>query len=391
MPYPAPQGFLFSGVQAGLKASGKRDLGLIYCARPGLAGAVFTQNLFPAAPVLYDQSLIPLRDFRALIVNAGNANAATGAKGVKANLNMASAAAELLEVQREQVLTSSTGVIGQQLDLDKIIAALPRLHNELSAQPENFSQAILTTDLVPKLAQAQLNWQGKSYQVLGVCKGSGMIMPNMATLLAYVLTDAPITPDKIQEITLKLAERSFNCLSVDTDTSTNDSFFLLTSDPQAEVDSSLQEALFQSLLQVSQDLAQQIAADGEGAKHLIEVSVKQARNAAQAKSVMMSLLNSPLVKTAIHGQDPNWGRLLMAIGKGLVDEAPNLPISITLQGVEVFTQGEPQKFDYAALSQSLGKFEVSIEVDLKLGSAALTGWGCDLSREYIAINADYTT
>ena len=389
-----PQGFLYSGVTAGIKASGKSDLALITCPKGGRAGGAFTQNKFPATSVLYDKHLCPLEDFRAMVVNSGNANAATGAQGEANNLAMASKMAEALGCSPDAVLTGSTGIIGQQLPMDKILVAIPELAAALQLDPSPAAQAILTTDLTTKVAHGSIEFNGNQYQTYGMTKGSGMIHPNMATMLGYVMTDAPL-PKDINQLAKDLAEKSFNCISVDGDSSTNDSFFVITSNNEI-CPPEFEALLFDSLLQVSQDLAKQIAADGEGAKHLIHLEISEAKDLAQAQGVLKAVLTSPLVKTAIHGQDPNWGRLMMAIGNGLDDEnlgegVYNPPISISICGVEVFKQGEPVSFNEKDLSEKMSAFDVVISVQLHQGETSLLGWGCDLSREYIAINADYST
>ncbi|MDX2470803.1 MAG: bifunctional glutamate N-acetyltransferase/amino-acid acetyltransferase ArgJ [SAR324 cluster bacterium] len=384
-----PSGFLYSGVTAGIKESGNSDLALISCPNGGRAGGAFTQNKFPATSVLYDKALCPLEDFRAMVVNSGNANAATGAQGEANNLSMAAAVAGELKCAAELVLTGSTGIIGQQLPIEKITRAIPQLVTSLQADPTPASVAILTTDLTPKVAQGSIDFAGNQYQTYGMTKGSGMIHPNMATMLGYVMTDAPL-PKDINQLTKDLAEKSFNCISVDGDTSTNDSFFVITSNKEF-CPPEFESLLFDSLLQVSQDLAKQIAADGEGAKHLIHLEISEAKDMVQAQDVLKAVLTSPLVKTAIHGQDPNWGRLMMAVGNGLSGEVSNPPISISICGVDVFKSGEPMTFDAKDLSTKMAAFDVVITVALAQGTTSLLGWGCDLSREYITINADYTT
>lgn len=383
-----PPGFKAGAVAAGIKPSKKIDLALLTCPPGSIAGAVFTLNRFPAACVIRGRSLRPMTNLGAIIVNAGNANAATGKLGLERDAAMAAAVAQALGLQANQVFTSSTGVIGQQLPLEKVQAAMPALVSSLNSDAEGFSQAILTTDLKPKLVAKEVVIQGKAYKVVGAAKGSGMIEPNMGTMLGYLMTDAPLAPSLIQALTEEITNRSFNCVSVDSDTSTNDSFFLISSNPQEgplapELKAALQEAAI--------ELAKMIAADGEGAQHLVEVQITQAQDQDQAHRVMKAILNSPLVKTAIHGRDPNWGRLMMAVGKSIGDMGDNLPINIWLQQVPVFQKGEPQPFDKPSLSKKLGEFEVLIQVELGLGQAKATGWGCDLSKDYISINAEYTT
>lgn len=388
--FKSPQGFRFAGITAGIKESGRKDLGLVALDQPGIMGGVYTKNKFPSAHVDYCRALTPSASFGALVVNSGNANAATGEEGQRRNQDFANCFADLLGLEHAQVFTGSTGVIGHQLPIDTIKKTSHQVVASLSADPLPFAEAILTTDLCTKVAHRSLVINGEEYQVLGVAKGSGMIMPNMGTMLAYIFTDAPIPPDAIQAITQEVTERSFNLVSVDGDSSTNDTFMVISSNPG---ETTAFERTEGAILEVAQELAQAIAADGEGAEHLIEVTVKNAPERSVAKRAVMALLNSPLVKTAIHGQDPNWGRLLMALGNGLepLDGFWHQPVSLSIQGTPVFTHGEPVAFDEAALSEKMGQHKVILTVDLDAGEETLTGWGCDLSRGYITINADYRT
>jgi len=388
--FDMPKGFLFSGITAGIKESGNKDLGLVLLDQPGVMGGVYTKNKFPSAHVDYCRTLTPCDDFKALVVNSGNANAATGEEGRKRNLEMAAIIAGLAEARFEQVFTSSTGIIGPQLPVELIKKSSWQLFDSLGTDPEPFARAILTTDLTLKTAHRSLEIDGETYQVFGVAKGSGMIMPNMGTMLAYIFTDAPLPASEIQKIAVETADRSFNLVSVDGDTSTNDTFMVISSNPGPTTALARSK---QVILEVAQDLSKMIAADGEGAKHLIEVQVKSAPDMQIAKKAVMSILNSPLVKTAIHGEDPNWGRLMMALGNGLSAEDGywHHPVSIDIQGTRVFDRGEPAPFDEAVLKQQMAEFTVVITVDLDDGETSLTGWGCDLSKEYITINAEYRT
>ncbi len=389
---PLPSGFLYSGTIAGLKQENTKDLGLIYTEQNALVGAVYTRNRYPSAHVQYCQKLTPSEQFRALIINSGNANAATGDIGIAANLQMAQQVAQKLHLETEQVLTSSTGIIGKPFPIEKIESSLDNLTSALQTSPEDTAEAIMTTDTRPKLASTVILMNGKTYSAIGFAKGSGMIHPNMGTMLAYIMTDAPIPATRIQALTRQVSERSFNCVSVDGDTSTNDSFFLITSQPDKN-DEPVHPAIEDGITQVAISLSKQIAADGEGANHLIEVMVKGTPSHDVAQPVMNAILTSSLVKTAIYGKDPNWGRILMAMGNGL-NQTPlscHPPTTITIQGTTVFLRGEPQPFDEAALSALLAEHEVRIEVDLHQGDFSLTGWGCDFSDEYVHINADYST
>jgi len=389
---PLPGGFLYAGTIAGLKQENKKDLGLIFTEQNALVGAVYTRNRYPSAHVQYCQRLTPSDRFRALIINSGNANAATGDMGIAANLRMAQQVAQRLDLETDQVLTSSTGIIGKPFPIDKIESSLESLTSQLQTSPADTAEAIMTTDTRPKLASTKILINGTPYSAIGFAKGSGMIHPNMGTMLAYIMTDAPISALRIQKLTQQVSERSFNCVSVDGDTSTNDSFFLITSQP-GKYDAPVHPAILDGITEVAISLSKQIAADGEGANHLIEVTVKGTPSHDIAQPVMNSILTSSLVKTAIYGKDPNWGRILMAIGNGLnlTSLSCHPPTTIIIQGTTVFLQGEPQAFDEANLSTLLAEHEVRIEVDLHQGDFSLTGWGCDFSEEYVHINADYST
>lgn len=389
---PLPAGFLYSGITAGLKQEDRKDLGLIFTEKNAVVGAVYTRNCFPSAHVQYCRQLTPSDRFRALIINSGNANAATGNTGLAANLRMAEQVALRLNLKTEQVLTSSTGVIGRPFPIEKIESSLDRLISKLMRSPLDTAEAIMTTDTRSKMASAEIEIDGNHYSVIGFAKGSGMIHPDMGTMLSYIMTDAPISTANIQALTKQVADLSFNCVSVDGDTSTNDSFFLISSSP-ITVDKPVQPEIQNGITQVAIALSKQIAADGEGAKHLLEVTVKGAASYETAKPVLKAILTSSLVKTAINGGDPNWGRILMAIGNGLNVTRSNShpPTTIVLQKTTVFLRGEPQPFDEVALSTALAEHEVSIEIDLHNGNYSMTGWGCDFSEEYVHINADYCT
>ncbi len=358
-----------------------------------MLGAVYTQNKFPSAHVEYCKKLTPSNRFRALIVNSGNANAATGLQGIKDNEHLAETLAQKLSVETDQVFTSSTGIIGVSYPISIIKDSLDKLIGSLSQDCTGISEAIMTTDLKPKLASQSINFGNQRYTITGFAKGSGMIHPNMATMLAYVLTDAPIPNSEIQRLTKRICNRSFNCISVDGDTSTNDSFYVISSAQEQSVDHNQLSIIEKAIEEVAISLAKQIAADGEGANHLIEATIKGATSDEVCRSVLDAVLTSNLVKTAIHGKDPNWGRLLMAAGNGLqkFDLQANSPLSISIQGIPVLIQGEPSDFDEQALTTLMENDLIKIELDLHAGSCSVTGWGCDLSNEYIHINADYTT
>lgn len=384
--------FLFSGVSAGLKKSNKKDLGIIYSPIPCIAAGVFTKNRYPSPHVVYGKQLLPSQNIRAVIVNSGQSLAGTGQVGIEKNQQIIDIVSQEFKINQNSIITSATGIIGECPIIKKIKLALPQLKKNLTPEIENFSEAILTTDLKTKIKKDTVTIDEKTYQIFGVTKGSGMIAPNMATMLSYIVTDFPFELAKLKPILKKIAEKSFNCVSVDGDTSTSDSFFLISSQQQKISESATQKAVLK-ITEVAQDLAKQIATDGEGANHLIELKITNSPTKEIAASVLNKILNSPLVKTCIHGCDPNWGRLLMALGNGLAEHKLDdfFPAIIKIQGQTIFYKVQPTPFNAAELIKKMQKFEVIIEIDLLLGKHSLTGWGCDLSKEYITINADYRT
>ena len=379
-----PRGFRAVGVKAGIKRSGKADLALL-CADVPLAWALTsTQNILQAACVQRNRQLYASgAPLRALLINSGNANCATGQRGDANNRAMASAAAEVLELpDASAVLTASTGIIGEHLPMDKLQAAIPQLLPQLSDDLSSAAQAILTTDLVPKSAQVELPGGAR---IVGIAKGSGMIHPNMATMLAFVLTDAQISQDSLREIWPDIVDDSFNQLTVDGDTSPND-MAVVCSSQQLPADA---QALRQGLLEVCQSLAEQIAADGEGASKLIHVQVQGAESREQARRAARAVVSSSLVKSAAHGNDPNWGRIVSAVGAA--QAVPDLAkLQVFVQDVLVY-HGEPLPFDAEALSAKMASERLLIRLDMASGEAAAQAWGCDLTADYVRINADYHT
>jgi glutamate N-acetyltransferase/amino-acid N-acetyltransferase len=382
-PQALPQGFLASGMAAGLKPSGRPDLGLLRCPGGGPWGLATTRNQAAAACVLRARALYqqgPL--LQAVAVNSGQANAATGSAGRADDQRWAEALSNFLGIPSEALLTVSTGVIGVRLPLDRLLAARPALAAGLSESPAAFASAILTTDTRPKLARAELPGGGS---VLGIAKGSGMIHPDLGTLLAFVLTDLELPSAWIRTQWQELIDGSLNCVSVDGDTSTNDLALLWSSGQRS---CSLGQAEL-ALREVLRNLARQVAADGEGASKLLTVRITGAPDLAGARRAARTVASSLLWKSAVHGNDPNWGRVLAALGRsGTPIDSERL--SIALQGVTLYQDG-PRPTDLAALSRAMDAPEVILEVDLAGGAASAEAWGCDLSEEYVQINADYTT
>ncbi len=385
-----PAGFTAGAAYAGINkhARFQLDVGLLAAGAPCQAAGVFTRNRVRAAPVLLSESRLPSPNIRAVVVNSGCANASTGARGMTDAKRMAELAAARLGVPPESVLVASTGVIGQTLPLDLLESAIKQV--KLSPQGgHELARAIMTTDTKPK----EVACRAGNITVGGIAKGAGMIHPDMATMLGFLTTDARVEADFLAQALREAADKSFNMLSVDGDTSTNDSLFLLASGQAGEAirAGSPQAAAFQQALEaVCIHLAKAIARDGEGATRLIEARVSGAKTLADAKTAARTIVGSSLVKTAIHGADPNWGRIIAAAGRsGAALEESRL--ELTLAGVPVLQGGQPLPFDKAKLSALLKQEEVPLHLNLHLGQAEATAWGCDLSAEYVAINADYTT
>lgn len=392
-----PEGFRAAGIKAGIKESGSPDLAVIVSDWNCSAAGTFTTNKVAAAPVQWDRAIVPTDRVRAIVVNAGNANAATGAEGLANVRRTAEIAAHAANCHPDQVLVASTGVIGRQLPMEKIEAGVPAAVAAIDGGPEGFhafSRAIMTTDTKPKVVSRRFVLEdGREVRVLGIAKGAAMIGPNMATMLAFLVTDAIVTPGILQGILADAVDHSFNCISVEGDTSTNDSVLMLAHargdhDPLAGADL----RAFASVVREScEELAKLIPADGEGATHFITVEVAGCRDRDEAHRLARTVADSPLVKTAIHGADPNWGRLLMAAGRsGVPFEEADLVVELC--GVPLFRDGAPVPFDADALSQHLRtNRDVTIRLTLRNGDASLRFWTCDLTAEYVRLNADYTT
>lgn len=386
-----PLGFFASGVNCGVRRY-RPDVGLIFSEQDLVAAGVFTINEAKGAPVRYCQALLPADNIRAVLTNSGQANAATGSEGVERNQQMADAVAKQLNVQSSQVLVASTGKIGVQVESEKVCASVPELIDRASDVAEGFALAILTTDLVPKSVTTTVKLSGGKVRITGICKGSGMIHPQMATMLSYLLTDVKMSPAMAQSLLTESTNLSFNMISVDGDCSTNDSNFLLSSGASG-VELATEEDVFKfkkALVEVSQFLAKAIAADGEGATKLVEVELKGAGDLETARRAARGVILSPLVKCAIHGEDPNWGRILSRLGAEKVPSSALDKLTLKLQGLTLFSGGKPVDFDREKARTLLRTNKVQIEIDLKSGSESATAWGCDLSKKYVDINTEYT-
>jgi glutamate N-acetyltransferase/amino-acid N-acetyltransferase len=389
-------GFQSAAVACGLKKSGALDLAMVWTDTPCTAAGVFTTNRVQAAPVLYDRETLAASGgwVRGVIANAGCANAVTGARGRADAAAMAARAAASLGVGAAEMLVLSTGVIGVFLDMEKLERGIGALHSDDGhAAAADAARAITTTDTRAKIATTEVTLKGGTVHVAGFAKGAGMIHPQMATMLAVLTTDARIAPPRLERALQAATERSFNRISVDGDMSTNDTVLVLASGVGTLVDAAGEPAFTAALADACASLAKQIARDGEGATRLVELRITGATSEEQAHRVGDTIATSSLVKTAIHGKDPNWGRILAAAGRS--GEAID-PDRVRLwfgdgDAVQLLADGMPLTFDHARASALLGEDPVAIHVDLGLGAAGAVLWTCDLSADYVRINADYTT
>lgn len=391
-----PKGFRASGVAAGIKKNGKSDLALIVSETDSVAAAVFTTNKVKAAPVIYDQKLIADGNkLRAVVINAGCANACTGEEGLRNCEETASLVAGQLGCAANNVFVMSTGVIGVQLPMDKLREGIPIAMNALSEEGlYAAAHAIMTTDTVPKVAADDIavpkpdKGPGKVAHFAGIAKGSGMIHPNMATMLSVVMTDAVVNPDTLKKCLDVAARKSFNRISVDGDTSTNDTLLVIANGASELQPNPLEVEIL--LTSVCMDLAKQIARDGEGATKFITIEVTGARDERMAEAVGRTIAKSPLVKTAFYGEDANWGRIVAAAGYSGEEVAPD-KMSLWFGGVHVFANGTPTQYSEEAATAAMRPRDVSVKLDLGLGNASATVWTCDFSHDYVTINGKYRT
>ena len=391
-----PQGFVAAGVRAGIKHSGKEDIAIVASLVPAACGAVFTKNIMAAAPVFVSRETAKSEYAHAIVINSGCANACTGEQGMVDARQMARLTAALLATKEEEIFVCSTGVIGHFLPMNKVSDGIKRAHTSLSDQGgESATLAIQTTDTFVKKSAYQYELGGKTVKIAGIAKGSGMIHPDMATMLAFVTTDAAIAPALLKRTVKAVADRSFNMVVVDGDTSTNDSMIVLANGQAGNelIDSEGHKdypTFFEALLTVSQDLARLIARDGEGATKFLTVKVIDAPDFDKAKTVAMSVAKSPLVKTAFFGQDPNWGRIVCAAGYAGIDFTPE-KVDVFLNGLKIFAAGMSAKVDAEKLQEIMQERDITIEVSLGSGTADAVVWTCDFSYDYVKINAEYHT
>jgi len=387
-----PRGFAAGAAAAGVKdgTPGRLDVALLAADRPCMAAAVFTTNQVMADPLVVTRKHLAGGSLRGVVVNSGNANACTGVHGERDALAMAAAAAAKLGCPAGSVAVASTGVIGIPLPVERIAKAVDRIVPDTDGW-DAFSRAIMTTDTRPKVAEREVWLAGQPVRIGGVAKGAGMIHPNMATLLVFVTTDAILDGAAAAGALRAAVDASFNAISVDGDTSTNDMALLLASGASAIKPEGHEAAAFGAgLTEVCADLARQVMADGEGATKVFEVRVRGAASDEDARLAARTITTSNLVKTAIHGADPNWGRILAAAGRsGARVDARRA--SVRIGDVDVFTSGAPAEWDAVAVRKIFEAAEIVIAVDLGLGTGTARAWGCDLSTEYVRINAEYTT
>jgi glutamate N-acetyltransferase/amino-acid N-acetyltransferase len=392
-----PQGFRAAGVYTGVKRyADKLDLAMLVSDAPAVAVGVFTQNLVFAAPVKLCRQRTPSETVRAVVINSGNANACTGDQGDRDAAAMAARAAEVLGMDAQQVLVMSTGVIGELMPMDKVLPGIAAAAGKLAADEAALiaaARGMMTTDTRTKITSRTIDLEGRHVCVCGVAKGAAMIGPNLATMLAVVMTDAKLSPTDALAGLHDAADESFNCISVEGHTSTNDTVLLLANGAAGgSVLTGSALAKFQAtLVEVCEDLAQQIPADGEGSSHFITVEVHGCRTRDEAIQVARSIANSPLVKTAVAGNDPNWGRVVSAAGYSGVAFDPS-KASLHLNGTLLYEHGRPASFDGDAISASMAQSRTThFVLLLEEGEASARFWTTDLTAEYVRLNADYHT
>ena len=393
----SPRGFLAAGLYSGVKKSGKYDLGLLVCPGGAKAAAVFTTNKIVSAAVTVSKSHIKSPDISAVVVNSGNANACTGQAGIANAIKMCSETAKQIEIDPHNVLVASTGIIGEPMPIGKIKKGISKAAAILSANPKaglDFAKAIMTTDTIAKQAVRRLEISGKKVTMAGTVKGAGMIGPNMATMLCFITTDVAITKSLLTKALKNAVGDSFNKLTVDGHQSTNDTAIILASGLAGNRPISTQcpryKRFAKTLADLCEDLAKQMAVDAEGATRIFKVVVKGAATKADAAKAVRAIADYPLVKCAVNGGDPNWGRIICAVGSVGVKLKPN-KLSCKLDNITVFKKGAPQKFDAKKASKVVSQAEHTITVDLGAGKISDFCYGCDLSKEYVKINADYHT
>lgn len=389
------KGFTAAGVKAGIKKSGNLDVAVIYTKTQAVVAGTFTQNKVAAAPVYVSKEVVATGTAHAIVANAGCANACTGQQGLDDAHKMAQIAADELGVNADDVIVGSTGVIGVSLPMDKLEAGIKDAVANLSADGSgNAGRAIITTDTHSKSVTCEFELSGKTVRMGAIAKGSGMIRPNMATMLCYITTDIAIDQALLQKAVSGCVEKSFNMISVDGDMSTNDMVIVLangeTNNAKITEENADYQIFFDKLMMLCTELAKQIAADGEGASKFLTINVKGAKSFADAKTVGMAIANSPLVKTAFFGEDPNWGRVICAVGYSGADMVPEKTV-VKFGGITIFANGTGATYDEKALAHVMKEKDIVIDIELNMGQEDATVWSCDLSYEYVKINGEYHT
>lgn len=389
------KGFTAAGVKAGIKKSGNLDVAVIYTKTQAVVAGTFTQNKVAAAPVYVSKEVVATGTAHAIVANAGCANACTGQQGLDDAHKMAQIAADELGVNADDVIVGSTGVIGVSLPMDKLEAGIKDAVANLSADgSDNAGRAIITTDTHSKSVTCEFELSGKTVRMGAIAKGSGMIRPNMATMLCYITTDIAIDQALLQKAVSGCVEKSFNMISVDGDMSTNDMVIVLANgeanNAKITEENADYQIFFDKLMMLCTELAKQIAADGEGASKFLTINVKGAKSFADAKTVGMAIANSPLVKTAFFGEDPNWGRVICAVGYSGADMVPEKTV-VKFGGITIFANGTGATYDEKALAHVMKEKDIVIDIELNMGQEDATVWSCDLSYEYVKINGEYHT
>lgn len=389
------KGFTAAGVKAGIKKSGNLDVAVIYTKTQAVVAGTFTQNKVAAAPVYVSKEVVATGTAHAIVANAGCANACTGQQGLDDAHKMAQIAADELGVNADDVIVGSTGVIGVNLPMDKLEAGIKDAVANLSTDgSDNAGRAIITTDTHSKSVTCEFELSGKTVRMGAIAKGSGMIRPNMATMLCYITTDIAIDQALLQKAVSGCVEKSFNMISVDGDMSTNDMVIVLANgeanNAKITEENADYQIFFDKLMMLCTELAKQIAADGEGASKFLTINVKGAKSFADAKTVGMAIANSPLVKTAFFGEDPNWGRVICAVGYSGADMLPEKTV-VKFGGITIFANGTGATYDEKALAHVMKEKDIVIDIELNMGQEDATVWSCDLSYEYVKINGEYHT
>jgi len=388
------QGFKASAVSAGLKKDNALDMALIFSEKEAVAAGVFTTNKVKAAPVLLTREYIREGKTKAIIANAGNANACTGETGLKDAQHTAELVSKELGIRTDEVLVASTGVIGKPLDMDLISAAIPKLSDNLSSEEITAAaQAIMTTDSFPKISQFEGRGGGKPYRVQGIAKGAGMIMPDMATMLCFIMSDILIETDDLRKGLFSSTKESFNRITVDGDTSTNDMVLVLANGmaENGQLSDKDSQEFTHGLSQVMGDLSRMIVQDGEGATKVVNIVVKGAHSAFDAESAARTVANSSLVKTAFYGQDPNWGRIIAALGRAEI-RMEEAKVGIWVDDIQIVSNGMGLGVNAEAkAAEKMAGKDFSVTIELQQGSFEDRLITCDLTHDYVSINADYRT